>query len=233
MIMVCVVGFSEPIRSMISAKGISMINQDGGIPLPEGIVAVEYIESTDSSQYIDIGYVVTSVETVCSVSYMRTNGNGYTFAGFGNYGNGLNLLLYSGNGCVVSYGNKTYNVWDGNLGGVNEILNVTIGNEVAISKNINRDYSITKELDYYDFSRNTKSFWIFKSNGANFDTPLGVRFIGATIKIGENEICNVIPCRFINNDGHNVGCVYDLVREELFTNSGVGEFIIGPDKEIK
>ena len=222
--------FGSIINSSVSARQI-MIVSDEGVPLPEGVVAVEYIESTDPSQYIDIGYVIKSDKEICSVSYMRTNSDGYAFAGIGRYGNGMNFYLYSGNGCDVSYGRTVYNVWDGNLGGVNEIVKVTFGNGLAVARNINRDYSITKEIGQYDFSGNMRSFWLFKSNGAaEFATPIGLRFIGAEIELNGNELCNIIPVRTMNNRGEFIGAVYDIVRSELFTNSGSGDFIIGPDK---
>ena len=160
---------------------------------------------------------------------MRTNSNGFAFAGFGGYGNGLNFYLYSGNGCVLTYGRKAYNLWDGNFGGVNEIVNVTFGNGVATARNINRDYSITSELDDYDFSGNSRSFWVFNSNGAGFATPMGLRFMGAKIDGFGDSICNLIPVRIASAEGDDEGAIYDIVRGEVLTKSGSGNFLIGPD----
>lgn len=222
--------YSSPVMSLVGGRQNIISHEEGVDPLPEGVVAVEYIESTDSSQYIDIGYVVKSDREICSVSYMRTISDGYAFAGIGGHGNGMNFYLYSGNGCVVSYGRSVYQVWDGNLGGVNEVVNVTIGNGFATSKNTNRGYSITKEIGQYDFSGNVRSFWLFKSNGAGFATPIGLRFFGSTIGEDGNELCKIIPVRVMDDGGESVGAVYDIIRGKLFTNGGSGRFIIGPDK---
>lgn len=39
-----------------------------------------------------------------------------------------------------------------------------------------------------------------------------------------------IPVRFINQNNEIKGALYDIVSNELFTNQGTGNFIIGPDK---
>ena len=45
--------FAEPVRSMLGADGSEMVQTDGH-DLPDGIVEVEYIEST-GTQYINTG----------------------------------------------------------------------------------------------------------------------------------------------------------------------------------
>ena len=159
------------------------------------------------------------------MTYMRMHSGGYAFGGFGALNSGINFFLYSGNGCVVSYGNKKYNVWDETLGGVNQHLNVTIGNGKAISFNIESDVKIEVDLPEYDFSSNNKSVWILKSNGANFDTPLSLRFYDCIIIDADGELVrDIVPVRV-----GDIGCVFDKVTQQLFYNKGSGNFNLGRD----
>ena len=218
------VSFGNIINSNISGRSILM-NGSKSSPFPDGIVPIEYVETTANDQYIDIEYVPKSCNITFQVTYVRTHSNGYAFAGYGSNRSGINFFLYSGNGCVASYGNAAYNIWDGTLGGVDNHLIVTLGNGKAIAMNVERGVVIEQDLPYYDFSSNQKSFWILKSNGANFDTPLGLRFCDCTIIVADGEIAmDIVPVRV-----KDVGYVFDKVSQQLFENKGSGYLKLGPD----
>lgn len=43
-------------------------------------------------------------------------------------------------------------------------------------------------------------------------------------------LIDLIPVRFLNENGQQEGAMYDKVSKQLFRNKGTGSFTIGPDK---
>ncbi len=215
---------AEPIRSMIGADRISIISQDGGTPLPEGVVAVEYIEGT-GTQYIDtgiipnpdIGFVIVASYTGYAPNYGRlfgTQKDGYsgTMTIRQSQANGGDIYIEKMGGVV---GFSRYYPFDTNL----HVFRFNFpDNSVSID-----DYKYTYQTLSSSY---TYSCWVFGNNGATGCAAARVYEVYCFSRIDESIVAHFIPVRV-----GDIGCMYEMVSGILFDNIGTGNFLVGPDKE--
>ena len=215
------------IRSSVAGRQNMLISDGGEEPLPEGIVAVEYIEST-GTQWIDVeiaikagwGTILDAAYTGYTSGYCRLFGTQKAGAAGGKsctirtsgYNNGdIRMEIYPNNGSIpfdterhlffINYPLKRY--------GIDELMS----------------FSDTQ----WPMAVETSSF-LFGNNGAS--GYAAARFFRLTcIDLSNGHLMrDLIPVRFENTEGNNEGGVYDLVLGELYVNNGSGIFVIGPDK---
>lgn len=222
--------FGIPVKSMLGANGVASEASAELPPLPDGIVAVEYLEST-GTQWIDLGMVIgPDIEFEITAMITDYLANGCFFGGtsqFGWTGAGVGCSLavtYKDEGRIdLRYGNN---------------LTVTKGNRIIGFGNI-----FTAELKDNEFSINgqtigtitrVESYWhdiatmgIFRRNflGPNSNST----FVkGRIYSLRFGNVCNLLPVR-VGNGEEAIGAMYDIISETLFYNAGTGSFIIGPD----
>lgn len=226
----CLIASAAPVKSSISAR---QIDQQAGQHLPYDS-KVEWIATTSSDQYIDTQFVCTSSKQIISVVYMRMSG-GYLCHGYGDISaNGMNVWLYSGNGCRLSYGptgyRMPYDLWGAGFGGIYNRVKVTYGNGKAQSTNIDKGVSYYADIELFDASKNTLSTWLFKCNGSSLSSDVGARLFMFQVQGEDGEILvDMVPVRFTNENGQREGAMFDIVSNQLFKNMGSGALAIGPD----
>lgn len=226
----CLTASAAPVKSSISAR---QIGHQARQHLPYDS-KVEWIATTSSDQYIDTQFVCTSSKQTISVVYMRMS-SGQLFHGYGQtYANGMNVWLYSGNGCVLYYGptgcRRLYSLWGGDFGGIGNRVKVTYGNGKAQSTNIDRNVSYYADIEEFDASKNTLSTWLFKCNGSSQSSDAGTRLFMFQVQREDGEmLVDMVPVRFTNENGQKEGAMFDVVSNQLFRNMGSGTLTIGPD----
>ena len=224
------IALAAPIRSMLGARGGEYTEEEPPYPLPDGIVAVKYLEG-DGNSYIDTG-IVPNNSVEIEVEARRTNGKGSPYLmGFGPdtdnpYAQAV-LIRYATvyGACIFVRGAYTDTV------------------QVGIKKDTFTKIRLTKtsvvvddEVRAYPGANVTvqKGCRVYVFAGGGRNKPFGICPSGFLIRRasvfqdGECVWCG-IPVRFLNEDGIWEGAMYDLISEELFYNQGSGSFIIGPD----
>ena len=224
LVFIALYSYGSPIKSMIGAERSGYL-PNGVKPFPEGVVPVEYLEST-GGQYIDIGIVLSSGSSIEWIVQVVRYNDGCM---------GLYETSTGGRMCYINfYANKLYpryssfapsssqlNPEDGWITfGKNHILfsngSIVINDTIAYS-GVN-----TSGLDSM-----TKTMILFAYRRVSTITGFSqVRVYAFRIKTGDTNEIDMCPVRV-----GDVGAMYDTVSEELFYNQGSGEFLIGPDKE--
>ena len=215
-----IVCFANITTSLIAANKIQTIHmEEDEIVIPDGYVAIEYLEST-GTQYIDAQYVLSS-EDIVICKAMPKNRNSI----FGYFKNGKHFnLTGSGNSTLFRFG-------DSNIGiqtVLNNIYLFECGKTFAIDGNIQRIFinTFTTDGNCVLFARN--------SSDNTSTMQLSDYFIGRIyfLKIKNNNVLvrYFIPVR--SDEGENsIGYMYDAMSGEMFENKGSGSFILGPDVE--
>lgn len=211
---------AEPTRSLLSAKN-SAIASKGSDPLPDGLVRVEYIEST-GEQYIDTG-IIPSSKTGLSINFQVVRYNDgccgiyrqFPYRHF--YFNLWNSKIYFRMGEYTSSGISA----GLNIFGVNNVVmyrGACIVNGIVVADGI--------DVQPLDSSIDTFTIFAYRVNG-NIRGYCIIRCFGFQMVEDDEIVLDLIPVR----DG-KVGALYDNVSGGVFYNDGTGAFIIGPDKEI-
>lgn len=225
-ILVSVIGLSDIRKSMLAANMLEYIETQDRT-LPEGITAVEYIQST-GTQWIKVGQVIgmTSISVRLAASEIPSSG---CFKAFG-----IGYWVNFGDDCGIDY----YGMWGGNYN--------HIGCELGVFVNIIYDApgrwcdsmymggNGTAFISSADKGRNL--FLFCGTNGTNpYITGSGNYMawrgmIASCVVMSDTiKLVDMVAVKFINELGVEEGGMYDFVSETLFRNGGSGSFIIGPD----
>lgn len=219
---------ARPVNSMLGADGIEII-YDNNSPLPDGVVPIEYIESTGadgSGQFIDTGLLI---DARTDVIFCRC-----AFTKFTRYGT---ILGVNGNARLTARINNQSQEWEfqgpTGLTGTPIVLydiyefqiasNANGGsflNDIVGSFNPSSSYIFTRSL-YLFAVHDYRGYW-----NLNAGYRSSMRLYEFRIIRNEEVLCDMIPVRV-----ENEGFLYDTISGELFFNMGTGEFIIGPDLE--
>ena len=219
---------ARPVNSMLGAENVERIVED------EGIVQVEYLEST-GSQYIDTG-LNSTYDGFCdfeiafrkTVLWLNPNpGNQEYYSPFG--------YQYA-----IS---ARYGLWAGtSINDKNLYVGINQANQVILQKDTEWHEVRVFNGRYVDVDgeitavgtgsvRSNIGLFLFatitSANGASTFriVPSQISYCKIYNKNGE-LLRDYVPVRF---DG--VGYMLDLLSGELYGNEGEGEFIVGPDKE--
>lgn len=192
----------------------------GGVALPAGYQAVEYIEAT-GTQYIDAGFKTTSdklkVEFACSFPRgMR----------------GLSLMGSNTPYSLVPYGNGDTIMahWVGSSAGLMAVTYDLNYNEVVYTLNNGTiSCSINGNINtatYDGTIKNNYNFYIFGKNGqgSSAERANGYRLYYMRIYVDDILIRDFVPS--YNTNDNSVG-LYDLVSKTFFINKGTGVFLFG------
>ena len=226
MAIAALVGLASPIRSAMGSRQTSFVHEEGG-NLPEGLVAVEYLEST-GNEYIDTGFYST-VDTeidciICEGSLDDFPHSSYAFTGntINGYGHGWTY---------VSYDWRTDGFWHWMTP-----YNIVCDEEFKIctmdsNRNIyiNGSFVRTSCIDTYESveTRFTRMY-LFASLIGDKKRCGRFKVKHVCIRRSGEILLDLIPCR-TDDENDSVGYFYDMVSGGLFGNAGTGMFLIGPD----
>ena len=63
----------------------------------------------------------------------------------------------------------------------------------------------------------------------NLTSPFLCEIGRTTILMNDEVVRDLIPVKFVNDNGEDEGAMYDVINDELLKNKGTGYFTIGPD----
>lgn len=200
--------------------------------LPWEYQEVEYIASQDISgegQYINFGFSITyqhgleidvEVLKLSTALYQRNQFFGGIVAVNANFSNSFNMFNQYGN--KVRYYNK------GSAVVVNELASITTdGRTVYRSRNgiVTKDGVLVGQYQQAPDSDTMTLSALKDVNG--WGGPIKANLYGAKVWNPEGVlIANFIPCYHKSNLKPGM---YDVVGRIFYSNSGTGEFIVGPD----
>ena len=215
---ICFVTHSDPTKSMLGEKMNSICESSS---LPDGVIAVEYLEST-GTQYIEVGPIIgaTSIRIVVSASEIPESG-AMKFYGICYNANflddfGVNATGWGGSSKFPCTVGKSIEFEAGEDGIFVDGTYLYVGIWFV------RQRDEGKIVFLFSGSSGNKSY----VDGNNYKRWKG-RIESCVVYSGEMKMIDLIPVRI-----ENTGYMYDLVSGELLGNDGKGEFIIGPDKEL-
>ena len=218
---------AAPTKSML-ATDLTRIDEGDDPVLPDGIVAVEYIEST-GTQYINTGIPYNSYtdEINCTIEVTEVVKYGYVF--------GCNENINGGTRYFAVRRLQNYDRWQflgaSNISSLEELyLNTTY--HIRISPQykgsfINDYYFNSSYSDNYVYTRPLYLLAVNNIVDAAFKNKAKL-YHYSHLREGET-IIDLIPVRVEDDYSNDFGAMYDLVSGELFLNQGTGSFIIGPD----
>ena len=185
------------------------------MPLPEGYVELEYIEST-GTQYIDTEFKPNGNTRVLMDAQMTKAKASTFFFGARTKSTTINYnLLYTAGGIRSDYGESKVTS-----------SAVTVTNRLNIDKN-KSVCTVGKTVINNAASAFQSSFnlYLFADNfGGGADYFGSLKLFSCSIYDGSTLIRNFVPCRTPVGE---VG-LYDLVNSLFYANSGTGEFTGGP-----
>ena len=221
MAIAALVGLASPIRSAMGSRQTSFVHEEGG-NLPEGLVAVEYLES-DGNQYIEIGSIVGTVAlelTISATEIPESGCNKGCGIGYGaNCQDDMGVNAQGWNGqypceleVPVVYRVDSLGFWfNGTKVGGNPAW---FTDKIALGRVFVLFCGSSGSRAYRTSSGNYRAW-----RGRIYDCKM----------IGESGMVrHLIPVR--EGEGAEAsGGLYDLVTGEVFGNNGQGSFVIGPD----
>lgn len=221
---------ANPIRSSIAAMEIDFIpkEEQPPIPLPEGLYAIQYIES-DGACFINTGRKISKnaldfgFDCIWSSSTTR--------------GTIINCKQKSEYSCLqISFVEGSYKwvncSWHG-------------GNFTGTVNSYNRPIRVfVSQSGAYDIDNGAKTGQATPQSAFGYASPIvlfatsytsitpaaaGARIHYFRIWREDDFEMEMYPVRFLNEFDEWEGGMYDMVSGELFLNQGTGSFVIGPD----
>lgn len=193
--------------------------------VPAGFTEVEYLQSS-GTQYIDTGYKPNNNTEYEVSGYMNPSGvfgvarwsGEPTYDTFGAHSITANPLDYYGRYSSNKYLNLPSSVFSKQIVWKHTSTNISVKNAIDGTSYVNQNI-VT------DTFQSTYNLWIFGFN--NMGTILS-RNVGCKInafKIWDNGVLirDYIPCL----DTNNVPCLWDIVEQKAYYNSGSGSFTYG------
>ena len=211
------------VKSNIGARSIMATEDHNKYPLPDGLVAVEYLEST-GTQYIDL-MLNSSADNFCDfeICYQNTTDDCYPPFGY-------------------QYGaSARYGMWRPTGGGATLLyVGINSANYVSFNDDLNWHTIIVKNGDSITVDGISTPIGTGTVRGnigvlafamvTSAREATSFRIVAARISMlkiydtDNNLLRDLVPCR-----RDRTGYMYDLVSGELFGNSGIGEFLLGRD----
>ena len=228
-----IISFADVVRSSLAAKHI--VQSVGSI----NSCQVEYLESTPrGNQFIDLRFV-SNIDRFCDfeIQYRLTE----------------NTLMPGTYGWELPFGYRygasaRYGMWSGISGKDQEMH---FGVDSAHMASIPRDEhwhivkvqngvsisidGVVHQINSGSVRNNIKAYLFATTSNADGSGIQG--YSSAQISYFKlwntsgHLLCNLVPWRFVNENGLVEGAMYDLVSGQFFRNSGSVPFVIGPDKK--
>ena len=209
---------------MIAARQIAFGKAAGGNKLPDGVVPIEYLEST-GSQFIDTGVAINCVTDVidCRVTVTSVKSYGTAFGVYESINGGGRFFGVRRNG--------TQDSWQALWGTLSHSLYLDTFYDIHYEHGADKCYinetmgSSNVNIEY------TKPLYVCALNGPTGAHQYNVqRLYSFSIRRNGVRIRDFIPVRFTNEQGVSEGAMYNRVSGQLFRNAGTGAFGYGNDK---
>lgn len=173
------------------------------------MVKIEYLQRSSGNVYIDVPVIARKGVRVEVDFQKTTTGQNFVFGAF--VSNSICIQCYTGPAAVWRYGTNSKSISTNNTtrhivimdDGIYILDGVT--QQTFTVSNFNTNLPITL------FGRNSQGAFLGK-------------IFSAKITDVDDTLYDLIPVRI-----GQVGYMYDRVSEQLFGNSGTGDFILGPD----
>lgn len=188
-----------------------------------GMQYLEYIEST-GTQYIDTGISGNNDNLKIECEFIITEMANPWNTVYGNYidenSNSFRLII-DGNNHIGYFSSNT------KAGNSKVSYNFQIGTKYTIESSYLKAIINDKTYPYDEKvigRENNQTIWLF--NSLSMSTGIGIKLY--SFKIYDNDVLvrDFVPIK----DDTKRGALYDKVTQEIFYNSGEGEFICGPNK---
>ena len=235
-IAVCGCIFASPMKSMLASRGgeYADYEKEPPYPLPDGVVAVEYLES-DGKSYILTGFTTSRnlLSFAFDVTFSYTNATAINVSP-----RAFRIQNSSERACAgveIQTGSKNWIrfYWGGGSFGsayVNRYdRKIRVQCDMEGNYNIDDGAFVGKVTPNATWSYASKIGLFCYSFTSVSPSVAGVRIHEAILFHPDYFYFHFIPVRFLNEDGIWEGAMYDLISEELYCNQGSGNFIIGPD----
>ncbi len=197
--------------------------------LPAGYTELEYIEST-GTQYIVTDFFFNDIATdTLTCDFMRTGtGSGSLLYGF------RDDYKVNGYGFQFNDVGRTYRQYGNSDSGLPSASAKQLNTRYTVQQT---GYSYTIDGSSYDIAATDPvqnyPLVVFAIRNADAPpitfTPMRLYNLNV-VTAGGNMILNLIPAK--RNSDNEIG-MYDTVSGTFFTNAGAGEFIAGPEVQIK
>lgn len=207
---------SAPIREDLAAKSI-----DYSDSFSLDMVPVAYLEA-DGNSYIDTGIYGSSALNYSVVFSVEESGNFIYGCWDSSSNNSRQDLFVFANNFLVYVGN----------GGVNQAINRISPSVVYSAEQVDGTVTVNGlRRSFTDDMSLDRTWFLFGCNRGSikYMSLPGTRIYSATIYLGDSLLADFRPVRFVNSRGEMEGGMLDKVSGIVFTNSGSGSFLIGPD----
>lgn len=217
---------ARPVRSASSYRHISYIAEKGEEPLPEGVVAVEWIGQSDSDQYIPTWIIPPPGSVLkCRFQFTDTRNSACCIGNIGTQRFGFGISSGRFQVCtrgwviVSSVPDTEWHDWVIDEPNGKAYIDETSVNIYSHTEYTNYDYWFANGgfpifrrqcdgwPDFITYRARISSLYIGTSSGALFDA--------VAVRVGDGE--------------EAVGYLYDRVSGNMFGNAGTGKLEIGPD----
>lgn len=216
----CAICISAPVKSMTAARNTIAASYTREPILPPEYQEVEYLQSTNANQYIQVfSYVhINTVEFEMKVANMETGLYTYNFVVCASYGGQRKGGLDKQYPMKVRFWGKSNIVIDGfNVGSV---CNLSFRDGIATAKMANGTTSsgewdwnasqVMAEIDLWHSGRGLRS-----------------RIYHARFWQNKEQTHDLYPCVRVAD---NKPGFFNLITNEFLVNKGIGDFLVGPVK---
>ena len=215
------------IRSNVGGRNVVTIETAEEPPLPEGVVAVEYIGQSDNQQRIETGIVPPQGSILrCEFQFtklidqLNVIGINYQGFGFGISGGMFRADCFDWITLTTDIDTE-WHVWT-----IDEIQMKAYIDEVSMPIRI-RHSAFGSDWE------GSCGFTLFRRTRANSGYSdiycNGARCRSLYIGTSSEALFDGIAVRFVNELGEDEGALYDFVSGKLFRNSGSGKLVFGGD----
>ena len=220
----------ENVREISGWDHITIVGLNRRLPME--YQEVEYLEGT-GTQYIDVDATLKEYEIDCTtaITGTRTNNGFVTGSSLWNDSAGTAIMIsgvaYS---CRRIYNNTAYSTIVSATDNINKKLRFIIKKDYVRIINVDTNEVLAENINEVEHLYESPVFLFHAySNGAYLSRYVSARIYHCAYTYNEELAYDLIPCYRISD--HTPG-MFDLVSNQFYTNSGTGNFILGPEVGI-
>lgn len=206
--------------------------------VPPQYKEIDYLQSS-GTQYIDLGFYANQNYGLYLKYQYYTLSSSYSGRLFGvrTGAGGFNAFGYTGTSAGTLDPNTVFYYSSNQVTLIGETEAIRIDTNIhTLNWNTSLDYrctfdgvvmSLTGETTAFNHTMTTNMFRAY--NNSSYATPAPARIYECSIYNNGHLIHEYVPVKRISDS--KVG-IYDVIGNEFLTNSGTGDFVAGPEKQI-